>query len=154
MMKFLVSSIFLLLNLYLQATEHPNLKPFPESVDELVRSVIVLPELEKEEEHKVEILPGRVQLTDGVNVTRMSGSIEAEPLKGWGYTYYVVKPGPVISTLMAPSPDQKQVETFVSMNGELIRYNSKLPVVVYHPEGMEVRYRIWSAGEIKTVSVE
>jgi serine protease inhibitor ecotin len=26
-----------------------------------------------------------------------------------------------------------------------IRYNSRLPVVVYAPEGAEVRYRIWSA---------
>jgi ecotin len=27
----------------------------------------------------------------------------------------------------------------------LIRYNSRLPVVVYVPEGVEVRYRIWRA---------
>ncbi|MBW2490657.1 MAG: proteinase inhibitor I4 serpin, partial [Deltaproteobacteria bacterium] len=25
------------------------------------------------------------------------------------------------------------------------RYNSRLPVVVYVPEGVEVRYRIWRA---------
>ncbi len=31
--------------------------------------------------------------------------------------------------------------------GFLLRYNSKLPVVVYVPEGFEVRYRIWQAGE-------
>lgn len=38
---------------------------------------------------------------------------------------------------------------FVSLGGDpyLVRYNSKLPVVVYVPEGVEVRYRIWSAGE-------
>jgi ecotin len=131
--------------------EHPNLKPFPESVDELIRSVIVLPELEKEEEFNVEILPGEVRMTDGVNFVRMGGTIEAESLEGWGYTYYIVKPGPVMSTLMAPSPDQPEVEAFVSMKGELIRYNSKLPVVVYHPEGMEIRYRIWQAGEVQMI---
>jgi ecotin len=27
----------------------------------------------------------------------------------------------------------------------LILYNSRLPVVVYAPEGVEVRYRIWRA---------
>ena len=35
------------------------------------------------------------------------------------------------------------------MRGEgfLIRYNSKLPVVVYVPDEFEVRYRIWTAGD-------
>ena len=34
----------------------------------------------------------------------------------------------------------------------LIRYNSRLPIVVYAPEGVEIRYRIWSAGpETKAV---
>ena len=26
----------------------------------------------------------------------------------------------------------------------LLRYNSKLPLVVYVPEGVEVKYRLWS----------
>jgi ecotin len=69
------------------------------------------------------------------------------PLKGWGYTFYVAVPGPVASTLMAPMPRQEQVERFVSMPGEMIRYNSKLPIVIYTPEGCEVRYLICSAGE-------
>jgi ecotin len=39
------------------------------------------------------------------------------------------------------------VDRFVALGGEpyLIRYNSRLPVVAYAPEGVEVRYRIWSA---------
>jgi ecotin len=39
------------------------------------------------------------------------------------------------------------VNRFITLGGEpfLIRYNSRLPVVVYAPEGVEVRYRIWSA---------
>jgi ecotin len=31
-------------------------------------------------------------------------------------------------------------------DGFLQRYNSKLPVVVYVPEGFQVRYRVWEAG--------
>jgi ecotin len=40
------------------------------------------------------------------------------------------------------------VPRFITLGGEpfLIRYNSRLPVVVYVPEGVEVRYRIWTAG--------
>jgi serine protease inhibitor ecotin len=33
----------------------------------------------------------------------------------------------------------------VSVHAGDIRYNTRLPVVVYAPEGVEVRYRIWSA---------
>ena len=58
------------------------------------------------------------------------------------------------STLVAPPPGAPKVKTFVTLGGEpyLIRYNSKLPVVVYAPEGVEVRYRIWrTEGEGKAI---
>ena len=50
-------------------------------------------------------------------------------------------------TLMAPLPGTPQVEKFVTLGGEpyLVRYNSRLPLVIYVPEGVEVRYRIWRA---------
>ncbi|MNH20233.1 Ecotin precursor [compost metagenome] len=60
------------------------------------------------------------------------------------------------STLMA-CPDTAKKEAFVPVVGDgfLLRYNSKLPVVVYVPEGVEVRYRIWSASdEVKKAIVE
>lgn len=31
------------------------------------------------------------------------------------------------------------------MQPELLRYNSKLPIVIYAPKDMEVKYRIWKA---------
>jgi ecotin len=39
------------------------------------------------------------------------------------------------------------VDRFVALEGSpyIIRYNSSLPTVVYVPEGMEVRYRVWRA---------
>ena len=48
---------------------------------------------------------------------------------------------------MAVDPNAPKVERFVALAGEpqLIRYNSRLPVVVYVPDGVEVRYRIWRA---------
>jgi len=48
---------------------------------------------------------------------------------------------------MAVDPDAPKEDRFVPLGGEpyLIRYNSRLPVVVYAPEGVEVRYRVWSA---------
>jgi ecotin len=46
------------------------------------------------------------------------------------------------------------VNRFITLGGEpyLIRYNNRLPVVVYAPEGVELRYRVWTAGaETKVV---
>ena len=46
-------------------------------------------------------------------------------------------------------PGQKKEQRFIPVVGEgfLLRYNSKLPIVVYAPKDVEVRYRIWSASE-------
>ncbi|MNT95848.1 Ecotin precursor [compost metagenome] len=54
-------------------------------------------------------------------------------------------------------PDGKKKQAFVPVVGEgfMLRYNSKLPVVVYVPEGVEVRYRVWSASnKVKKATVE
>ena len=56
--------------------------------------------------------------------------------------------GPMAGTLMAVDPDAPKVARFITLGGEpyIIRYNSRLPIVVYVPEGVEVRYRIWTTG--------
>jgi ecotin len=48
---------------------------------------------------------------------------------------------------MAVDPNAPQVERFVSLGGAplLLRYNSHLPLVIYVPTGVEVRYRVWRA---------
>ena len=47
---------------------------------------------------------------------------------------------------MAVDPVPKEF-WFITLGGDpyIINYNSQLPVVVYVPEGVEVRYRIWTA---------
>jgi ecotin len=39
----------------------------------------------------------------------------------------------------------------VTLGGEpyMVRYNSRLPIVVYVPTGTEVRYRVWTAGYLQ-----
>jgi ecotin len=69
-------------------------------------------------------------------------------LDGWGFTYYeVTGPRAAAGTLMAVPEGAEPVRRFVSAPSRLIPYNSRLPVVVYAPEGYEVRYRIWEAGK-------
>jgi ecotin len=131
---------------FLHAEDLPELEPFPEPGQGMIRAVIVLEERPNEEEFQVELLVGQMIKTDVVNIRRMGGEIRERPVKGWGYTYYEAERGPVFSTMMAPPPGSEDTEKFITMPGKMIRYNSKLPIVVHVPKMMEVRYRIWQAG--------
>ena len=62
-----------------------------------------------------------------------------------GYDYMVFESdGNVASTRMA-CPDNEVVEKFVAAEGNFGRYNSKLPVVVFVPKGIELKYKVWKA---------
>jgi len=138
-----------LLNAGALAAGHPELKAFPDAGEGMERLVIVLPHKERGEEDgfKVELTPGKMMLTDGVNLMRLGSTIAPRPLESWGYTYYEVTGSDVaMSTLMAAPEGGQKVERFVTGTPLLIPYNSRLPIVVYVPRGYEVRYRIWSAG--------
>jgi ecotin len=129
--------------------EHSELKAFPEAIENKERLIIVLPEMEQGEEDnlKVELIPGKLMLTDGVNLVRLGSIISSHQLKGWGYTYYeVTGSDAVMSTMMAAPEGVQQVEKFVLGTSLLVRYNSRLPIVVYVPKGYQIRYRIWNAG--------
>lgn len=130
--------------------EHPALKAFPSAPEGVEHFVIVLPHKERGEDEafRVEIMVGKEVLTDGVNLVRLGGTIEPRTLTGWGYTYYeVTGPSAAMSTMMAPPPGAPMVQSFVAASPLHVRYNSRLPIVVYVPRGYEVRYRIWQAPE-------
>ena len=130
------------------AADHKNLKAFPKPAKDMARYVIELPHKDRGEENafKVELIVGKMMLTDGVNRMFMGDKLESKPLKGWGFTYYeVAKLGPAASTLIGVPPGTPKVEKFVAGPRQLIRYNSRIPIVVYVPQVAEVRYRIWSA---------
>jgi len=126
-----------------------NMKAFPPAEEGMLRDVLQLPKQTDESVFRVELIVGKTVRIDEQNRYFFGGEIEAQTIEGWGYTRYTVnKLGPMAGTLMAVDPNSPQVDRFVALGGEpyLIRYNSRLPVVVYVPEGAEVRYRIWSAG--------
>ncbi|MCX7113024.1 MAG: ecotin family protein [Proteobacteria bacterium] len=125
-----------------------NMKAFPPAGKGMTRHVLQLPKQDDEYAFKVELIVGKtVQLDEG-NRYFFGGKIKAVNIEGWGFTRYVVSElGSMAGTLMAVDPNAPKVPRFITIGGEpyLIRYNSLLPVVVYVPEGVEVRYRIWSA---------
>jgi len=130
------------------SAEHKQLKAFPKADKGMERFVIELPHRDRGEEnsYKVEIVPGMTVMTDGVNSLRMGLSVQAKPLKGWGYTYYEVTGKPIMATtLIGVPPGTKKVKKFVAGKSLIIRYNSRLPVVIYAPKGTEIRWRIWEA---------
>ena len=124
------------------------MKAFPPAEEGKNRYVLNLPEHEDESAFKMELIVGRTVPVDKENRYFFGGRIEKETIQGWGFPRYTVeKLGPMAGTLMAVDPDAPKVDRFVPLAGGpyIIGYNSRLPIVVYVPDGVEVRYRIWRA---------
>jgi len=133
-----------------------DVAPYPDAEKGFSRQVIHLPAQADESAFKLEILAGKTLQVD-CNRQRLAGNLEEHTLQGWGYSYYrLEKVGGPASTLMA-CPDGNKTDAFVPVVGEgfMLRYNSKLPVVLYVPQGVQVRYRVWSASnDVQTAKVE
>jgi ecotin len=133
-----------------------DMKAFPPPEKGILRYVLQLPEQADEAAFQVELIVGKTVPVDQRNRYFFGGRIQQETIPGWGFTLYRVSPlGPMAGTLMAVDPNEPKVKKFVSLAGApfLIRYNSRLPVVVYAPADVEVRYRIWAAEpEIKAIA--
>ncbi len=132
-----------------------NMKAFPPAEAGMVRYVLKLPKQEDESAFKVELQVGKTVQLDEANRYFFGGKIEEKTIEGWGFPRFVVsKLGPMGGTLIAVDPKAPKVDRFITLRGDphLIRYNSRLPIVVYVPEGAEVRYRIWQVGkEVKVM---
>lgn len=125
-----------------------NLKAFPPPDEGMTRHVLMLPPHDEEDSLRVELQIGKVVKTDPHNRHFFAGRLQAVDIEGWGFTRHVLAElGPMAGTLIAVDPDAPKVDRFITLGGDtqLLRYNSRLPLVVYVPKGVEVRHRIWRA---------
>lgn len=114
----------------------------------MVRYVRQLPKQDDEADFRVEVLADKTVELEPANRYFFAGEIVRETISGCGFPRYIVSQlGPLSGTLMAIDPDEAKVKRFVGLGREpyWVRYNSRLPIVVYAPDGVEVRYRVWRA---------
>lgn len=130
----------------------PSIKavtPYPSAEKGQVRYVIFLPAVENEDNFQVELSMGKT-LRVNCNSHIMSGNLESKNIKGWGYNYFVLtNVSQLVASTMMDCPDNTPKEVFVVIHNvnHFERYNSKIPIVVYTPKDIEVRYRIWAADD-------
>jgi ecotin len=130
------------------------MQAFPPAQPGQERFVISMPPVQDPDQLKVEVIVGKTVETDGINRSFFGGRLEEENIQGWGFTRYVLKElGPMAQTLMAVDPNAPKIRQFVTIQGgELLRYNPRLPIVVYVPTGVEVKYRFWKADAVASVA--
>lgn len=96
----------------------------------------------------MQLIVGKRIQTDGVNHYRLHGQVDKQTLKGFGFDFYrVTGCRDAASTRIGVPPGQKPVESFIEIPRTLIAYNSRLPIVVYAPQDVVVKYRVFSAGK-------
>ncbi|KFF02104.1 ecotin family protein [Chryseobacterium luteum] len=121
--------------------EKLEIEMFPKAKDGFKQVYIQLPVAKNENDLKVEFFAVTKKMVD-CNKYFLMREVKTHGLQGWGYSYYEVESnGEAGGTLMA-CPDQKKTKKLVTLKQEIVRYNSKLPLVFYVPKDFEVRYRI------------
>lgn len=123
-----------------------DIKIFPKPKESENRWVINLPVQDNEEDYKVELLFGK-ELELDCNNYLLAGDVKVEPknLDGWGYDYYIFSGDGVLGgTRMMCPPNEAKKKKFVAFNKNLfLRYNSKIPIVVYSPKDIVLKYKIF-----------
>lgn len=146
--SFLTLSILLLGSFAMAQQPQDNMKAYPPAADGMKRVVVYLESKEEEDDYRIELMVGKTVEVEAANRFFFAGTLEEETIEGWGFPKYIVKQiGPMAGTRIGVDPDAPKVKRFVKLGGEpkLLRYNSKLPLVVYVPKDAEVKLKVWVA---------
>jgi len=123
---------------------------YPKAPAGMERKVVLLPHVERgaDDGVKVELVVGRVIETDGINTYGFGGELVERNIDGWGFSYYEVQGDLKQATSTLIGGRGNPAPRFVAGPRSIVRYNSRLPLVVMVPEGCELRWRIWRAADV------
>ena len=131
-----------------------DISMYPEAKEGFERKVITLDKLENEENYKVELFVGKTTTIDACNRFGLNGNWVTKDVNGWGYSYFEFQSnGDIFSTLIG-CLDSSLKTQIVYGTGNFISYNSKLPIVVYTPIGMDLQYKVWETDGNFTSSIK
>ncbi|EJD6371241.1 serine protease inhibitor ecotin [Providencia rettgeri] len=128
------------------ATEElEKIAPYPKAESGMTRHVIQLANQQNENDFMVELVIGKTIKAD-CNRQWFMGDLDKKTLEGWGYDYYKLDEvkGPASTMMGCPEPAKDRFVSTQLGDDAFMRYNSKLPIVVYTPSDMHVKYRVWS----------
>lgn len=145
MKKILMFGIVVLVSTQTFAQNSEDINMFPKPEANKVQKVIQLNPLENEEDFMVELMIGKKTMTDGCNNYFLIGKLEEKNLEGWGYNYYNFESEGNIASTLKGCLNTKGEEKVVYAETKKVRYNSRLPIVIYAPKDVEVNYRFWKA---------
>lgn len=118
-------------------TIYPNLP-------NLTKNVIMLDALPNEKIYKIEFYAVLSAEVDNCNKHYLLGDFEVKNLEGYGYPYYIFNSNSqIISTKLGCANDEKKLKSVNSGKTEFVKYASLLPIVVYTPKNIDIRYKIW-----------
>jgi ecotin len=127
---------------------------FPKPEKGFKQVVIDVPHSKEDTNKRIEFSIGKYAEVDGCNQFSLMGKLEEKNLQGWGYSYYEFKSdGKMTSTLMG-CPDMPKRNLFVSATSQLVRYNGKLPIVIYIPEEYQVKFKVFTTSGEEFVAAE
>ncbi|MEY1536339.1 serine protease inhibitor ecotin [Providencia rettgeri] len=125
-----------------------KIAPYRKAESGMTRHVIELTKQQNENDFMVELVIGKTIKAD-CNRQWFMGDLDKKTLEGWGYDYYKLDEvkGPASTMMGCSEPAKDRFVTTQLGDDAFVRYNSKLPIVVYAPKDMQVKYRIWSTDD-------
>ncbi|MCL0014180.1 serine protease inhibitor ecotin [Providencia rettgeri] len=125
-----------------------KIAPYPKAESGMTRHVIELTKQQNENDFMVELVMGKT-IKEDCNRQWFMGDLDKKTLEGWGYDYYKLDEvkGPASTMMGCSEPAKDRFVTTQLGDDAFVRYNSKLPIVVYAPKDMQVKYRIWSTDD-------
>jgi ecotin len=130
-----------------------DISMFPKAKDGHKLVYIELEPINNETNFQIELYAGKIAEVDCNNYSLM-GKFTETNLTGWGYTYFTFESNGHLRSTMMACPDAEKSEKFVISTSEFMGYNSKLPIVIYVPDSIAVKYKIWERQALEFDAIE